>query len=143
MAKRKAHAAWQGKLKDGKGNVELGSGAFRGQYSFQSRFESGPGTNPEELIGGAHAACFSMALAHGLEEAGFDPQTIETDAEVSIEQVEQGFKITTISLETRGTVPNIDEKAFLEHAEKAKNTCPVSQALAGAEIHLKAHLQAS
>jgi lipoyl-dependent peroxiredoxin len=143
MAKRKAHAAWQGKLKDGNGNIELGNGALQGQYNFQSRFESGQGTNPEELIGGAHAACFSMALAHGLEEAGFDPQKIKTDAEVSIEQVEQGFKITTISLETRGTVPEIDEKVFLEHAEKAKRTCPVSQALAGAEIRLKAHLQSS
>lgn len=143
MAKRHATAAWQGTLKDGTGSVALGSGAFQGQYSFQSRFESGQGTNPEELIGGAHAACFSMALAHGLEQAGFQPKTIETTADVSIEQVGEGFKITTISLATEGTVPDIDEKTFLEHAEKAKKTCPVSQALAGAEIHLKANLRSS
>jgi osmotically inducible protein OsmC len=141
MAQRHAKAAWQGKLKDGTGSLELGSGAFQGKYSFQSRFESGDGTNPEELIGAAHAACFSMALAHGLEEAGYEPQEIETSANVSIEQVGEGFKITTISLETTGIVANIEKQTFLEHATKAKDTCPVSQALAGAEISLKATLQ--
>ncbi len=141
MAQRQARAAWQGKLKNGAGTVELGSGAFHGQYSFQSRFESGAGTNPEELIGAAHAACFSMALAHGLEEAGYDPQTVETTAAVSIEPAAEGFKITTIRLETTGVVPKISQDAFIEHAEKAKETCPVSQALAGAEISLKASLR--
>lgn len=141
MAQRRARAAWQGKLKNGTGTVELGSGAFHGRYSYESRFESGAGTNPEELIGAAHAACFSMALAHGLEEAGYEPETIETSAKVSIEAVGEGFKITTIVLETTGVVPAISKDVFLEQAEKAKATCPVSQALAGAEISLKATLR--
>jgi osmotically inducible protein OsmC len=141
MAERRAQAAWYGKLKDGKGTVELGSGAFQGEYTFASRFEAGRGTNPEELIGAAHAACFSMALAHGLEEAGQNPEKIATIAKVAIEKVGDGFKITTIGLQTEGKVPGIDEKTFLEHAETAKATCPVSQALAGAEISLKASLQ--
>jgi osmotically inducible protein OsmC len=141
MAERRAQAAWYGKLKDGKGTVELGSGAFQGEYTFASRFEAGRGTNPEELIGAAHAACFSMALAHGLEEAGQNPEKIATIAKVAIEKVGDGFKITTIDLQTEGKVPGIDEKTFLEHAETAKATCPVSQALAGAEISLKASLQ--
>ena len=141
MAKRQATATWHGGLKDGKGNIELGSGAFQGEYSFQSRFESGQGTNPEELIGAAHAGCFSMALAPGLAEAGYAPQRIETTAEVSIDKVGDGFNITTIGLQTQGTIADIDEKTFREHAETAKQNCPVSQALAGTEITLKASLQ--
>lgn len=141
MAKRQANAIWHGNLKEGKGSVGLGSGAFQGEYTFGSRFESAGGTNPEELIGAAHAGCFSMALAHGLEQAGYKPNRIETTARVSLEQIQDGFKITTIELDTQGHVPGIEEKAFLEQAETAKKTCPVSQALAGAEITLKATLQ--
>ncbi len=140
MAKRTASAVWEGTLREGKGRVKLGSGAFEGQYSFASRFEEGTGTNPEELIGAAHAGCFSMALAAGLTKAGFNPTRISTNAAVSLEKVGEGFKITTIELNTEAEIPNIDEAAFLEQAEGAKKNCPVSQALAGAEITLNAKL---
>ena len=140
MAKRTASAVWEGALREGKGTVKLGSGAFTGQYSFASRFEEGTGTNPEELIGAAHAGCFSMALAAGLTKAGFNPTRISTTASVSLEKVGEGFKITTIELNTQAEVPNIDEKTFLEQAEMAKKNCPVSQALAGTEIRLNAKL---
>lgn len=142
MAQRNAKAAWHGGLKNGQGSVEVGSGSFRGKYSFKSRFESGTGTNPEELVGAAHAACFSMALAHGLEEAGYSPESIETTAQVSIESVEGGFAITRIHLDTRGAVPDIEESEFLRHAQTAKENCPVSKALAGATIDLEASLAA-
>src|SRR5712691_4168461 len=140
MAKRTASAVWEGTLREGKGTVKLGSGAFEGQYSFASRFESGTGTNPEELIGAAHAGCFSMALAAGLTKAGFKPARINTNASVSLEKVGEAFKITTIELDTEGEVPGIDEKTFLEQAETAKKNCPVSRALAGTEIKLSATL---
>ncbi|MDX6557051.1 MAG: lipoyl-dependent peroxiredoxin [Blastocatellia bacterium] len=140
MAKRTASAVWEGTLKDGKGTVKLGSGAFEGQYSFASRFEEGRGTNPEELIGAAHAGCFSMALAAGLTRAGFNPTRISTNASVSLEKVGEAFKITKIELNTEAEIPNIDEPAFLEQAESAKKNCPVSQALAGTEITLSAKL---
>jgi osmotically inducible protein OsmC len=140
MAKRTASAVWEGTLKDGKGKVKLGSGAFEGQYSFASRFEEGTGTNPEELIGAAHAGCFSMALAAGLTRAGFTPTRINTNASVSLEKVGEAFKITKIELNTEAEIPNIDEAAFLEQAESAKKNCPVSQALAGTEITLSAKL---
>ena len=140
MAKRTASAVWKGTLREGGGTVKLGSGAFEGKYSFASRFEDGTGTNPEELIGAAHAGCFSMALAAGLTKAGFNPTRISTTAQVSLEKVGEGFKITTIELKTEGEVPGIDESAFLEQAESAKKNCPVSQALAGTEIRLNATL---
>ncbi|MDX6531172.1 MAG: lipoyl-dependent peroxiredoxin [Blastocatellia bacterium] len=140
MAKRTASAVWEGTLKDGKGKVKLGSGAFEGQYSFASRFEEGTGTNPEELIGAAHAGCFSMALAAGLTRAGFTPTRINTNASVSLEKVGEAFKITKIELNTEAEIPNIDEPVFLEQAETAKKNCPVSQALAGTEITLSAKL---
>jgi osmotically inducible protein OsmC len=140
MAKRTASAVWEGTLKDGKGKVKLGSGAFEGQYSFASRFEEGAGTNPEELIGAAHAGCFSMALAAGLTRAGFTPTRINTNASVSLEKVGEAFKITKIELNTEAEIPNIDEAAFLEQADTAKKNCPVSQALAGTEITLSAKL---
>ncbi|OHB64480.1 MAG: peroxiredoxin [Planctomycetes bacterium RBG_13_62_9] len=140
MAQRSAKAVWYGGLKTGKGTIELGSGKFKGQYSFQSRFESGPGTNPEELIGGAHAACFSMALAAGLEKAGYPPESIETTARVALNEVQDGFAITTIELDTRGHVPGINEDTFLEQARIAKDNCPVSRVLTGARISLKARL---
>jgi osmotically inducible protein OsmC len=140
MAKRTASAVWEGTLKDGKGRVKLGSGAFEGQYSFASRFEEGTGTNPEELIGAAHAGCFSMALAAGLTRADFNPTRISTTASVSLEKVGESFKITRIELNTEAEIPNIDEAAFLEQAESAKKNCPVSQALAGTQISLNAKL---
>lgn len=140
MAKRTASAVWEGTLKDGSGRVRLGSGAFEGQYSFASRFEEGMGTNPEELIGAAHAGCFSMALAAGLTRAGFKPTRISTNAAVRLEKVGEGFKITTIQLDTEAEVPGIEESTFIEQAETAKKNCPVSQALAGTDIKLNAKL---
>jgi lipoyl-dependent peroxiredoxin len=137
---RNASAIWRGNLKDGKGSMKLGSGAFEGNYSFASRFENGQGTNPEELIGAAHAGCFSMALSHILAENGFEPKEVKTSAKVKIEKVEEGFKITSIELETEAQVPKISRGKFMQYAEDAKQNCPVSQALAGTDITLKANL---
>jgi osmotically inducible protein OsmC len=137
---RTAEAVWQGKLPQGHGSMKLGSGAYEGAYSFASRFESGTGTNPEELIGAAHAGCFSMALAHMLGQAGYTPERVHTRARVHIEKVGDGFKITAIELETDAKVPGIDASAFQDMAEAAKRGCPVSQALAGTEITLRARL---
>lgn len=130
MLKRTANAQWNGGLIDGKGHMRFGSGAFDGQYSFSSRFESGTGTNPEELIGAAHAGCFSMAFAAGLGKAGFAPKSVKTTATVHMDKVDGGFKIVEIVLNTEADVPGIDDKTFQEHAEGAKKGCPVSQALA-------------
>jgi osmotically inducible protein OsmC len=140
MPVRTAEAEWKGNLSRGSGRMKLGSGAFEGSYSFPSRFEEGPGSNPEELIGAAHAGCFSMALSHILSEAGHIPDVVHTTAKVRIEKVEDGFKITSIELQTKGKVPGIDEETFQEKAEAAKEGCPVSQALAGTEIKLQAEL---
>ncbi len=140
MPVRKAEAVWEGNLVKGKGTMKLGSGSFEGPYSFASRFESGAGTNPEELIGAAHAGCFSMAFSLFLEKAGFSPERIHTYAKVHIDKVGEGFKITTIELETQAKVSGIDEKKFQELAEATKKGCPVSVALAGTEIRLKATL---
>src|SRR6266436_8271852 len=107
MAKRTASAVWEGTLREGKGTVKLGSGAFEGAYSFASRFEEGKGTNPEELIGAAHAGCFSMALSAGLGRAGFTPKRIETSARVHLEKVGEAFRITRIELKTEAAVPGI------------------------------------
>lgn len=142
MPVRKAEAIWEGKLRDGKGTMKIGSGAFEGAYSFASRFENGAGTNPEELIGAAHAGCFSMALSLFLEQAGYSPESIHTGASVHIDKTGEGFSITTIELDMEARVPGIDEKTFLEHAEAAKKGCPVSRALTGVEIKLKARLMA-
>ncbi len=140
MATRTGSAVWEGTLKQGKGSLKLGSGAFEGAYSFSSRFEEGKGTNPEELIGAAEAACFSMALSSNLEKAGHPAKRISTTATVKLEMVEGGPKITTIDLNTEADVPGIDEKIFQEQAEKTKKTCPVSVALAGPQINLSAKL---
>lgn len=140
MPLRRADAIWEGNLKDGKGRMKLGSGAFEGPYSFSSRFEEGLGTNPEELIGAALAGCFSMALAHGLAQAGYLPKRVSTNARVKIEKIEEGFKITSILLDTEADVPGIGEQAFMEKAEITKKTCPVSKALTGTEIILQAKL---
>jgi osmotically inducible protein OsmC len=136
MATRTAEAVWEGNLREGKGRVKLGSGTFEGPYSFRSRFEDGAGTNPEELIGAAHAGCFSMALAAGLTKAGFTARRIRTTAHVHLDSLDGGFTITRIQLETDAEVPGLDEHAFREHAEAAKRNCPVSRALGGVEITL-------
>ncbi len=140
MATRTGEAVWEGNLREGKGRVKLGSGAYEGAYSFRSRFEEGPGTNPEELIGAAHAGCFSMALSAGLTKAGFTARRIHTTAKVHLEQVGEGFKIARIQLDTEAEVPKLDRQAFLQHAEAAKKNCPVSVALAGVDILLNARL---
>ena len=140
MPKRQASAVWEGNLTEGNGTVKLGSGAFEGNYSFTSRFEEGTGTNPEELIGAAHAGCFSMALAGALGKADFAPKIVQTTATVHLEKVGEGFGITRIELDTEADVPGISEEQFLEVAEGAKVGCPVSKALASTEIHLNAKL---
>lgn len=137
MPARNASAQWNGTLREGSGTMKLGGGAWEGPYSFASRFADGQGTNPEELLGAAHAGCFSMALSSLLEKAGYKPEWVRTRATVHIEKVGEGFKITTIELATEGKVPGIDEGAFREHAEAAKGGCPVSQALTGAVIRLE------
>jgi osmotically inducible protein OsmC len=140
MVTRTSEAEWRGPLADGDGSVKLGSGAFEGRYSFNSRFQDGPGTNPEELLGAAHAACFSMALSLVLGDAGFTPRRITTSAAVEIERSGDGFSIPRIRLTTNVDVPGIDLRAFTAHAEAAKRGCPVSKALAGVEISLDAQL---
>jgi len=142
MPVRTADAQWEGSLEDGKGYMRLGGGAFEGQYSFSSRFEEGPGTNPEELIGAAHAGCFSMALAGGLSRAGHVPDSVHTTARVHIEKGESGFGITKIELECEARVPGVEEATFQEIAEASKTGCPVSGALAAVDISLTARLVA-
>ena len=141
MPVRKANAVWQGGLKKGNGKVRVESGAFELPYSFSSRFEEGTGTNPEELIGAAHAGCFAMALSMMLEEAGFPPEKLEVSADVHIDPKDGGFAITRIDLSLVGTVPNIDEATFQEKAQAAKQGCPVSQALSATRIELAAELK--
>ncbi len=140
MPVRDANAEWKGQLQDGNGTMALGSGAFEGQYSFGSRFEEGTGTNPEELIGAAHAGCFSMAFAGELGNAGHDPQRVATAARVHIDKSDEGFTITKIELKTEAEVPGIDEDEFQRIAEEAKAGFPVSRALTGVEIELDAKL---
>lgn len=140
MTTRRSDAEWRGNLKEGSGTVKLGSGAFSGNYSFASRFESGTGTNPEELLGAAHAGCFSMALSMVLGAAGFTPRSIRTSAVVHISQDGDGFSIPRIDLVTEGDVPGIDLATFAAHAETAKRGCPVSKALTGVEITLDARV---
>jgi osmotically inducible protein OsmC len=141
MPTNTAQAVWKGTLQKGKGTMTVGSGAFEGAYSYDTRFEGGAGTNPEELIGAAHAGCFSMALSMLLEKAGHPPREIRTRAEVKLEKVEDGFAITRIRLETEADVPGMEAAAFREQAEAAKKGCPVSKALAGTQIELKAALK--
>jgi osmotically inducible protein OsmC len=120
--------------------MRLGGGAFEGQYSFSSRFEEGAGTNPEELIAAAHAGCFSMALSAGLERAGHSPNSVETEAKVHLSPSDGGFKISRIDLVTTADVPGIEEDAFQQAAQAAKEGCPVSKALSAVEITLAASL---
>ena len=140
MPVRKADAVWTGTLKEGSGKMKMQSGAYEGGYSFGSRFEEAPGTNPEELIAAAHAGCFSMALSAELGEAGHDPQEVATTADVHLEKTDDGFTVTRIVLKTKARVPGIDEDTFLEIAEGAKKGCPISRLLTGAEISLEAEL---
>jgi osmotically inducible protein OsmC len=140
MATRSAKAQWDGTLQEGKGTMAFGSGAFQGAYSFQSRFENGAGTNPEELIAAAHAGCFSMAFAAALGKNGFNPKRVNTTANVHLTKGDAGFSINLIELQTEASVPGIDDAKFQEIAETAKKTCPVSKALAGPEIKLQAKL---
>lgn len=140
MSVRKANAQWNGDLKSGKGQMALGSGAWEGQYSFGSRFEEGDGTNPEELIGAAHAGCFSMALANILAEAGHSPESVETDASVHLEFVDGDPTITQIELNTTVRAPGLAQDELAKHADTAKKGCPVSRALTGPEISVKARL---
>lgn len=126
---RKAEATWEGDLRGGRGKIKLGSGAFEGSYSFGTRFEGVPGTNPEELLGAAHAGCFSMALSLFLSNAGHKPTKIETTATVHLTKVGEGFSITGIDLSTRGQVPGISAADFQRMAEDAKANCIVSKAL--------------
>lgn len=141
MPTRKAEAEWKGNLAEGEGTLKVGSGAFEGPYSFKSRFEEGQtATNPEELIGAAHAGCFTMALTAALSRAGIKPTRIHTEARVTLEKVGEAFTITRIELETEAEIPGIDDAAFQNYAKGAKEGCPVSKALAGTEIHLNAKL---
>jgi len=139
MAVRSSSAEWKGTLKQGAGTMSLGSGAYTGPYTFASRFESGKGTNPEELIGAAHAVCYSMFLSALLSDAGFTPTRIATTATVHLED---GPTISLIELSTEAVVPNLKDADFQKHAEAAKKGCPVSKALAGPRIQLKAKLLA-
>jgi osmotically inducible protein OsmC len=141
MPKRTASAVWKGSLQEGAGTMKVASGAYEGPYSFQSRFEEGDGTNPEELIAGAHAGCFSMALSGELGRAGHEPESVETTATVHLDKGESGFGITRIELDTRARVPGIEADEFKRLAEVAKQNCPVSRALAAVEtIELNAEL---
>lgn len=137
MAIRESSAIWKGNLTEGNGSMRLGSGAYEGAFSRASRFEDGPGTNPEELLGAAHAGCFSMYLSLILSKAGHVPTRIDTTVKVHLED---GPKITLIELSTVGDVPGIDEKTFMEFAEQARKGCPVSQALSAVDMSLKAKL---
>lgn len=140
MPERTATARWKGGLKQGQGTMRLASGAYEGRYSFSSRFEEAPGTNPEELIGAAHAGCFSMALAGGLERSGHAATSIDTTATVHLDQADGGFRISHIELECTADVPGITQDDFVEQAETAKANCPVSKALAAVDITLTARL---
>lgn len=140
MAVRKAQAVWEGTLREGRGMMKFGSGLFEGNFTFASRFEEGEGTNPEELIGAAHAGCFSMAFSGELVRAGFTPNRIDTTATVTLGRVDGKARITNIHLETTASVPGIDPEQFQRLAEGAKAGCPVSNALQGVEITLDARL---
>jgi osmotically inducible protein OsmC len=140
MIDRKADARWEGNLRDGRGTIRLGSGAFEGPYSFGTRFESAAGTNPEELLGAAHAGCFTMALSMMLTQAGHPPASLETTATVHLDKVGEGFAITGIDLVTRGKVPGQTQAEFQRLAENAKANCIVSKALAGVPMKLQATL---
>ncbi len=137
---RKAEAQWNGGLKNGTGTLKTGSGAVNGPYSFTSRFESGAGTNPEELLGAAHAGCFSMALSAALEKAGHPATSVATTATVHLTKGDAGFSISGIDLVTRGVVPGVSQQEFAKFAEDTKTGCIVSRALAAVPMTLDAKL---
>lgn len=141
MPTRKASATWEGGLQSGRGSFKGESGAIDGSYTAGSRFAEDPGSNPEELLAAAHAACFSMAFSLQLERAGHPPERVTTDAACTVERVGEGFQITTMKLTTRGRAPGIDPEKFQELANAAKEGCPVSRALAGVQIELDATLE--
>ena len=139
---RNGQAEWKGNLIQGSGRLKVGSGAFEGPYSFKSRVEDGQSaTNPEELLGAAHAGCFTMALTAELSRARFTPTRINTAAKVSLSKVADGFAITRIDLETAAEIPGIDDATFQRYVLDAKQNCPVSKALAGTDIHVVAKLR--
>jgi lipoyl-dependent peroxiredoxin len=141
MPKRSASAVWNGSLQDGEGTMRMASGSYEGPYSFQSRFQEGDGTNPEELIAAAHAGCFSMALSADLSRAGHSAETVETTATVHLELDPAPPTIARIVLDTRAKVPGISDEEFQEVAEAAKRNCPVSRALGAVEsIEVNAEL---
>ncbi|MBA2677300.1 MAG: OsmC family protein [Ktedonobacteraceae bacterium] len=141
MPTRTADAEWQGNLQQGKGTMHVGSGAFEGNYSFKSRFgDETTGTNPEELLGAAHAGCYSMALSNALATAGFTPTSVRTTARVHFNTGAGGISINPIDLETQAVVPGLDDETFQKLARDAKENCPVSKALASVPINLKATL---
>jgi len=140
MPIRNAEAVWTGSLKEGSGLMKFGSGAFEGAFTWASRFEEGVGTNPEELVGAAHAGCFSMAFSGDLGAEGFTPKRIHTKAQVHLGKVEGKSRIIKIHLETEAEVPGISLEKFKEIAEAAKSGCPVSAALAGVQITVEASL---
>lgn len=138
---RNAKASWQGNLPDGGGRIGVGSGAYEGPFTLRARVDDvDRSTNPEELIGAAHAGCFTMSLANLLSESGHPPADLDTSARVRLEQLDTGFTITRIELQTIGNVPGVDADTFAKLAQQAKDTCPVSRALAGTEITLEARL---
>lgn len=141
MPTRKAEASWEGGLQGGKGSFKGESGAIQGSYSFGSRFGEAGGTNPEELLAAAEAACFSMALAANLEKEGTPAERVSTSAACSLEKQAEGFKITTMKLTVRGRVPGIDAETFSKAAQRTSATCPVSQALAGVRIEVESTLE--
>jgi len=142
MPTSSASAVWEGVLRNGRGHFKAGSGAFEGDYTFATRFEGARGTNPEELIAAAHAACLSMALSAGLEKSGTPATRISTKASCTVEKAGEGFKITRMRLEVRGKVPGVDQAGFAKAAEAAKNGCPVSTALQGnVQFDLEARLE--
>ncbi len=141
MPTRSGTAVWKGDLKKGSGTLKVESGTFEADYNFASRFETGKKTNPEELIGAAHAGCYSMALSNELASAGHNPKSVETKAEVVLEMKEDGPEITTIRLISKANVPGIEKDTFMEIANGAKEGCPVSKVLKGAEITLDITLE--
>jgi osmotically inducible protein OsmC len=142
MPTSNATAVWDGVLRSGRGHFKAGSGAFEGDYTFATRFENARGTNPEELIAAAHAACLSMALSAGLEKNGTPASRITTKASCTVDKVGEGFKITRMQLEVRGRVPGLDQSGFAKAAEVAKQGCPVSTALQGnVQMELDARLE--
>ncbi|MEA2449219.1 MAG: lipoyl-dependent peroxiredoxin [Thermoleophilaceae bacterium] len=142
MPTRSGSAVWKGDLEGGEGNLTVGNGVFEGAYSFKSRFEEGEGTNPEELIAAAHAACFAMAFANTLAGEGHEPESVEAGARVVLKEVDGAPTLARIELSVEASVPGIDEDEYQRLAEQAKKDCPVSRALAGVkEIRLEAKLR--